>query len=119
MESYKTIKITANIIYAVGAIIALVLVCVFLFGSSEPLNPEAMIAFSWKEQAFIGLAIGSIPMFLACMAVYRFNNVKESPNKKRTFCLVFLPGFVCGACALFIVGILATGYVNMFANWGS
>jgi uncharacterized membrane protein YdcZ (DUF606 family) len=118
MESYKTAKIIANTIYAIGAVIALALVCVSLFGSSEPMNPEAMLPFSRKEQAFIGLAVGSIPMLLACMAVYKFNKVKESLHKKRTFCLVFLPGFVCGACALFIAGLFAVGYVNMFANWG-
>ena len=119
MESYKTARMTANIIYAVGVVIALALVCVFIFGSSNPINPEAMVAFSLKDQAFIGLAIGSIPMLLACMAVYKFSKVKESSHKKRTFCLVFLPGFVCGACALFIVGLLIAGYINMFANWGN
>ena len=119
MESYKTAKITANIVYTIGVVIALALVCVFIFGSSNPINPEAMIAFSLKEEAFICLAIGSIPMLLACMAVYKFNKVNESPHKKRAFCLVFLPGFVCGACALFIVGILTIGYINMFINWGN
>ena len=105
--------------YTIGLVIAIALVCVFLFGSSNPINPEAMIAFSWKESAFMGLAIGSVPMLLACMAVYKFNRIKEKPRKRRTFCLVFLPFFVCGVCALFIAGLLSIGYINMFANWGS
>ena len=119
MKSSKPIKITANIIYSLGVIIVLMLGCMFLFGSREPINPEAMLAFSWREQAFIGLAFGSIPMLLASFFVYRFNNIKESPHKKWLFCLIFLPGFICGACALYIAGILAGGYINMFVNWGN
>jgi hypothetical protein len=119
MRPSKPIKIIANTIYAIGATIVLLLVCIFLFGSREPVRPEAMLAFSWSEQAFIGLALGSVPMLLAGLFVYCCNNIKESPAKKRIFCLIFLPGFVCGICALFIAGVLAIGYFNMFVNWGN
>jgi hypothetical protein len=119
MEVSKMAKIISNVVFTIGAIITLVLVCLALFGSSEPINPEAMLALSWREEAFVWLAFGFIPMILACIAVYKFNKIKESLNRKRNFCLVFLPGFVCGACALFIVGLLVAGYINMFANWGN
>jgi len=110
----KTAKIISNIVYGIGVAITVTLGCIALFGSARAVNPDAMLPFSWKEMAFIWLAFGAIPMLLACMAVYKFNGIKNTPAKKRNFFLIFLPGFVCSACAIFIIGVVVIGMVNSF-----
>lgn len=110
----KTARIISNTIYVIGVIITVTLSGISLFGSTRIVNPDAMLPLAWKEQAFIWLAFGAIPMLLACMAVYKFNGIKSSTNRKRNFVLVFLPGFICCACALFVIGVLSVGMVNSF-----
>ncbi|NLD47118.1 MAG: hypothetical protein GX660_07950 [Clostridiaceae bacterium] len=110
----KSARIIANIVYGIGVAVVVSLACIALFGSTQIINPDAMIPFTWKERAFIGLSFGTIPMLLACMAVYKFNAIKNSMHKKRNFFLIFLPGFICGACALFIIGLVIVGMVNSF-----
>lgn len=73
-----------------------------------------MTTFTWKELAFIWLAFGTVPMVLACMAVYKFNDLKNSIHKKRNFILIFLPEFICSACALYVLGVIIAGMVNTF-----
>lgn len=110
----KSVKIISNIVYGIGVIIVICLAFTALFGSDRITNPDAMIPLTWKERAFIWMAAGSIPMLLACMAVYKLNELKNSTHKKSYFFIIFLPGFICGACLLFISGILIAGMVNSF-----
>jgi len=72
----KTVRIIFNSIYGIGAAIVIALCGIALFGSDQPVNPDAMIPLSPKEQAFIWLVFGTIPMLLACMAVYKFNAIR-------------------------------------------
>jgi hypothetical protein len=115
----KTAKMISNTIYGVGVAIVAACIGCLLFGRNITPFPEAMLAFTLSEIASFWLAIGSIPMVLACMAVYKFNGIKSSSHKKRNFVLVFLPGFVCAASAVFWIVVLIIGYVNMFLHWGS
>jgi len=110
----RTAKIIINTVYGIGVLITIGLGCIAIFGSNQITNPDAMLPFTWKELAFIWLAFGSIPMLSACIAVYKFNMIKESLHKKRNFFLIFLPGFICTACTLFIIGLLIAGMVNIF-----
>ncbi len=110
----KTVRIISNAVYSLGAVIAFSLVCITLFGSTQIINPDAMLPRTWKVQAFIWLALGTMPMLLACTAVYKFNVIKNSLHKKRYFFLIFLPGFICAACALFIIALLIAGMVNNY-----
>ncbi|HOQ08171.1 MAG TPA: hypothetical protein PLP87_10275 [Clostridiales bacterium] len=110
----ETARIISNCIYGIGVTIVLALCGIFLFGSNQPVNPDAMLPFSWKELAFIWLAFGTIPMLLACVAVYNFNAIKNSPGRKLHFALVFLPGFICGACALYIAGMVIYGLIDYY-----
>jgi hypothetical protein len=110
----KPARIISNIVYGIGAAIAVCLACAALFGSSRTINPGAMLPFTQREQAFIWLAFGTVPMLLACMAVYKFNAVKNSTHKIRNFILIFLPGFTCAVCALFMIGLVTVGMVNSF-----
>ena len=112
MDWTKHAKIISNAVFSVGAFISLCLLAIVIFGSNEVINPEAKLTFTWKEQAFIFLAFGTIPMLLACMAVYKFNNVKNSIHKKKNFVFIFLPAFICSACALYIIGVIFLGYIN-------
>ncbi|NLU51772.1 MAG: hypothetical protein GXX10_02760 [Clostridiaceae bacterium] len=108
----KSARIISNVVYGIGVAMVATLVFVALFGSNQVTNPDAMIPYTWKELAFMWLAIGTLPMLLACMAVYRYNEIKNSTNKKRNFLLIFLPGFICGACAMFIIGLLIYEFVR-------
>jgi hypothetical protein len=114
MNWTKTLKIISNAIYTVGVVIVLCLGTINIFGSNEPINSSAMIPFTWKEQAFIWLALGTVPMILACMAVYKFNAMRSSIHKNRNFIFIFLPGFICSACALFLIGVIIVGMINTF-----
>ena len=115
----KALKITGNIVYGIGVIIAIGLGATVLFGSNVVLFPDAMIPYTLRELAFIWLGIGSIPTLLACMAVYKFNAMKNSSHKKRNFILIFLPFFICAACALLIIGVIAFGMINSFVFDGA
>lgn len=111
---YKTARIISNTFYGLGAVMAASLVCIALFGPTQVVSTDAMLPFTWKERAFIWLALGSIPMLLTCIAVYKLNVTENSVHKKRNFFLIFAPGFICAACALFIIGLLIVGTVNSF-----
>ena len=113
MKQPKIVKIISNTVYSVGVIIVLSLGTVSLFGSNEIMNPDAMIPFTYKERAFFLLVFGTVPMILACMAVYKYNAVKNSVHKKRNFVFIFLPGFICSACALFVICVFIAGYLSM------
>jgi len=108
----KTVRIVSNIVYGIGAAMTVSLCCIALFGPAQPVNPDAMLPATWREQAFIWLGCGALPMLLACMAVYRFNMIKAGTHKKRNFLLVFLPGFICGACAFYMIGIVIIGLLK-------
>lgn len=110
----KAAKVVSNIVYGVGAVITAALVGIAIFGSTKAVNPDVMLPMTWKEQAFMWLAFGTVPMLLACMAVYKFNEVRNSTNRKRNFILIFLPGFICSVCALYVIGVIAVGMVNSF-----
>ena len=81
----KTARILSDIVYGIGAAIVITLFGITLFGSDQPANPDAMIPASPKELAFIWLAIGTILMLPACMAVYKFNAIKQ-PQQEAEIC---------------------------------
>ena len=118
MNWTKTLKIVTNAVYTVGVVITLCLGTISLFGSNKSIDPTAMIPITWKERAFIWLALGTVPMLMACMAVYKFNAIKNSTHKKRNFILIFLPGFICSACAIFVIGVIIVGMLNTFVFQG-
>ncbi len=91
MNGTKTVRLISNTIYAIGSAVALTLSIISLFGPNEAVFPMTMIPFAYKELAFIWLAFGTVPMLLASMAVYKFNDMKNSAHKKRYFIFIFLP----------------------------
>lgn len=114
MNGTKTVRVISNSIYGIGSAVVLILGTLALFGPNEAVSPMAMIPFTYRELAFLWLAFGTIPMVLACMAVYKFNDIRNCARKKRYFLLIFLPGFICMACALFAIGVIIAGYINSF-----
>jgi hypothetical protein len=114
MKDSKTLRIISNIMYGIGVAAVLFLAAVWLFGPSAAVNPDAMLPVTHRERAFLGLAVGVIPMSLACAAVYCFNGLSGGPRKVRYFLLTFLPAFACLACALFLAGVFLVGMVNSF-----
>jgi hypothetical protein len=108
--------LVANIIYAIGVVVFLVLVGFVAFGAGIVPHPDAMIAWSASEIATIALAVGTIPMFFACMAVYHFNHLKQSVHRKRNLFLVFLPTFLCGIPLLYFIVIVAIILIEVVAH---
>ncbi len=108
MMTSQTAKVVSNTVYAIGAVIFAVLIGLVIFGAEIIPDPNAMIAWSMREAAVVGLAVGTIPMLFACMAVYKFNGIKQSTHKARNLFLIFLPAFICGACLLICIGIWVT-----------
>ena len=111
-----TAKRISNGVYALGIAVFLALVCLVAFGANLVPNPDAMIPWSMRDIAFVGLAAGSVPMLFACMSVYKYNRIRETAKKKRNFFLIFLPCFLCGVCLLVCVGflivMLAMGFMD-------
>lgn len=114
MKGQRSGRIITNVIYFIGAAMVLYLGAMSLTGSDEVIDTMAMIPFTGKERAFIWLALGTVPVLFACMAFYKFNAVKEGTHKIRNFILIFLPGFICAACAIFAVGVVILGMLNSF-----
>ena len=97
----KGAKIASNIVYAIGVLCVLILGSIALFGPNELPNPNAMVPLSFS--ALICLIVGTVPMVLACTAVYLFNDIKNKRHKVINFILIFLPGFICIGCFLFLM----------------
>ena len=107
IDASKIAKIIANTVYLLGTLVFAILICLFIFGADYVPFPDAMLPSSMREIAFIWLAIGTTPMLLSCIAVYRFNNIKESEHTKRILILIFLPAFLCGICLLVVLALIA------------
>jgi len=113
-------KLFVNIIYGIGVCITLVLLYTCFFGSEEIVNEQAMLPCSYRVQAFMFLVGGSIPMLLACMGVYRYNDIKSRQHSRWWTFLVFFPGIVCGGCLVYVIGLILVGEVGMivYKVWG-
>ncbi len=114
MHGTKTVRVIFNSIYGIGSAAVFILGTIALFGPNEAVSPMAMIPFTYRELAFLWLAFGTVPMVLACVAVYQCNDIRNSARRKRNFILIFLPGFICSACALYGIGIMIAGYIHSF-----
>jgi len=97
----KYVKIISNTLYFIG-VLTICLILLFIFTDSLACGAYF---------PFFMLVAGSFPMLLSCHAVYRFNGVKESKHKKKIFILIFIPGFICSAVALHIIGVVFYGFV--------
>ena len=109
----KLAKIVASVIYFVGTAIVLVLGVICLFGPRTEIFPDAMVPLTWREQAFVYLAIGTLPMLLACVFFFisKFNAIKNGRRKLVKSAAIFLPGAICLGCLLYIIGLLFWGYL--------
>ena len=102
----KAAKIISNLAYGIGVAIFAALVLLYIFGANYVPFPNNMLPISLREIAFEYAAFGAIPMIVACIAVYHFNDVKKSSHKKRNTLIIFFPGAVCSICFLYMAGII-------------
>lgn len=98
-----------RIIYGVGIICVVGLSLITLFSSNEVANPDGMLPQTWRELSFNWLSIGSIPMMISSILMYR-----TIATSSRLKCLIFLPVIVPLSCAMYWIVILIFGYINMF-----
>ncbi|MCL1803961.1 MAG: B12-binding domain-containing radical SAM protein [Eubacteriaceae bacterium] len=108
-------KITINAVYAIGVFIAVALAAIALFGPTGYIDAKAMLPITYREQAFCGLAFGSLPMLFASSAFYSANANSSRLNNKGYALLVFSPLLVCSVCALLIAFWILAGIVSMLA----
>jgi len=97
----KHAKMISNIVYLIGVICVFAFGIIIIFGPDELPNPDAMV--SYKFSALIWLIVGMVPMILACVLVYTFNNIKNSKHKIMNSILIFTPGFICLGCFLYLM----------------
>jgi len=100
-------RIISKAVYFCGVLMVMFLGLISLFGSKSPIFPEAMIAYSWRESAFIWLAFGSVPMLIACAAARR-----QFGGSRKKHAIIFLPGLISGGCGMYIFGLIAVMYVQ-------
>ena len=115
----KGFRILVNSVYAVGAICVLILVVLLFWG-------EVFIPFDYETQmvsvnisAWLLLFFGTIPMVIACVAVYFMNNLKNGGHKIISFILVFLPGLICfiAGASLLVVWLLPVLGITIFRQF--
>ncbi len=116
MDRQAIARKAADLVYALGVAICLILIVTALFGSTAVINPDAMLPITHRERAFGFLAAGAAPMLVACAVVYRLHRFHHQPHRWRNAGLIFLPGAICAACALFLVAILILGMINTFGG---
>lgn len=105
-------KFFANMIWGIGAAITAVLSILILLRVDIVLNPDAMLPTRLWEQATQWLAMGFLPMLIACIGAYEVNEIKSRKHAKRNFFLVFLPGLICFLGFAFWAGVWLTGMLN-------
>lgn len=102
------IKPLTALIYGAGTALVLVLTILLLSHSQIILFPEVMLPMTLSDLAAGWLALGMIPMLLVCWAFCRCFHIQG----KGKAVLVFLPGVVCGICAICIFGVLLVGMLS-------
>ena len=97
MEKDKWTVLAA--LYAGGTAAVVLLVLLTALGAGRVLFPDAMLPMELRELASAWLAIGSLPMSLVTVQIY-----KEVRRK-----LVFFPAVVCLTALLFWAGVWTAG----------
>lgn len=103
-------KLLVNILYVIGTMIVVVLSVIFLLHINFVPFPEAMLPAQLWELAVNWLAMGCIPMLIACVGMYTVNDVHTSAHAGRNTVLIFLPGMVCLCSLLFVAGTWICGF---------
>jgi hypothetical protein len=116
MSKHNFARIASNTLYSIGIVVVVALVGIVTFGEGFIQNPDAMIPYSLRDYAFVGLAVGLVPMLLVTMAVYKSNDVRHSVCKRRNFILLFAPVFICGICLLVVLGVLVVMIVKAISG---
>lgn len=106
-------KLFANTIWGIGTAVTAVLCAIVLLRVDIVLNPDAMLPMQLWEQATKWLAVGFLPMLIACIGAYRVNGIKNRKHVKRDSLLVFLPGILCFLSLVFWIGTWMLGMLNM------
>lgn len=109
MKHLNAAKLLSGLVYGAGALIVLCLLVLWAAQIQFVPFPEAMLPSTLSELAFGWLALGTLPMMLACAALYRCWGLADRAHPKRSLCLVLLPGLLCALCLLFILGTWTVG----------
>lgn len=110
----RAVKIIINLLYIAATAAVVFLVCIALFGATTAANPDAMLPFSHREQAFLWLSFASVPVTLVAIGFYKQNDFPSQRYGQGKALLVFLPAFVCMGCAAFVIGVLVVSMANSF-----
>ncbi|MDO4333389.1 MAG: hypothetical protein Q4C58_12005 [Eubacteriales bacterium] len=110
----STEKILVHIMYAIGTLIVLALCAAFLLHIDFVPFPDAMLPMQLWELAVNWMAMGCIPMLIACAGMYAVSDVRAGAHAKRNTILIFLPGMICLCCLLCLIGMWLYGFLRMY-----
>jgi hypothetical protein len=111
------IKTGSNIVYlfCVGCVLALVAYTIygsyaFWHGPGLASYLSPLMPFMLNTYAMIALSIGTVPMTIACVNFYKYNNVNKSTYKFLKFNLIFLPAYICMISLIILLFEMVTAY---------
>lgn len=109
MKRLNPAKLLSGLVYGAGVLTVLCLLVLWAAQSQFVPFPDAMLPSTLSELAFGWLALGTLPMLLACFALYRCWGLADSQHPRRSLCLVLLPGLLCALCLLVILSTWMAG----------
>ena len=109
---YKYKQIILKTMYLVGALLVLILLVATICGPTHIVNPSAMIPMTYREVAFVYLAISSVPMVPISYLYYK--EIKKKGRLKSIYASIFLfiPAMVSLFCTFYIFSIIAIGMMS-------
>lgn len=106
----KPIRIAAATLYGAGVATTIILLMIVAFRLEMVPFPDAMLPMTLCELASEWLALGTVPMAIASVLLYKAFHISESSNKIRNTICAFAPTAVCASfllfwCAVWVIGI--------------
>lgn len=97
------------ILYSIGVLITLILLCLFLSRSDYVPYPDSMLPAPLEDLASEWLALGALPMSIASLLFDKTIFRQKSAQHKRNYLLLYLPAIICTCFFLYWTVVLAMG----------
>lgn len=111
MSTFKKCSVTA--VYALGALITLILLCMFISHSDIVPNPDAMLPMTQWEAASVWLAFGALPMAIASLLLDKTFAVRQTAHRMRNRLLIYAPAILCGCFLVFWIAVWGIAILKM------
>lgn len=111
MSTFKKCSVTA--VYALGALMTLILLCMFCSHSDTVFNPDAMLPMQIWEAATVLLAVGTLPMAIASLLLDKAYAVRQTAHRMRNQLLIYAPAIICGCFLIFWIAVWGIAILKM------